>query len=152
MISESMRNSVRAKGLGALMKGAGLLTRFIPIPQPTLLVGPGSSVRLGQAIAGFGHRKILIVTDSIISKLGLLNGLTDALTAGGAQFVVFDEITPDAPIPLVQKGIDRNGRHLEAPDGPALPGDEHDFRRRPARLTWQDRTRSDRRHTIGART
>ena len=106
MITESMRNSVRATGLGALMKGAGLLTRFIPIPQPTLLVGPGSSGRLGQAIAGFGHRKILIVTDSIISKLGLLNGLTDALTAGGAQFVVFDEITPDAPIPLVQKGID----------------------------------------------
>jgi alcohol dehydrogenase len=87
-----------------MMKGAGLVTRFIPIPQPTLLVGPGSSGRLGQAIAGFGHRKILIVTDSIISKLGLLNDLTDALTAGGAQFVVFDEITPDAPIPLDPKG------------------------------------------------
>lgn len=106
MIPEAMRNSVRATGLSTLMKGAGLLTRFIPIPQPTLLVGPGSSGRLGQAIAGFGHRKILVVTDSIISKLGLLNTLTDALTAGGAQFVVFDEITPDAPIPLVQKGID----------------------------------------------
>ncbi|MDP3654461.1 MAG: iron-containing alcohol dehydrogenase [Rhodoferax sp.] len=83
-----------------------MLTRFIPIPQPTLLVGPGSSARLGQAIAGFGHSKILIVTDSIISKLGLLKPLTDALTAGGAQFVVFDEITPDAPIPLIEKGIE----------------------------------------------
>jgi alcohol dehydrogenase len=31
--------------------------------------------------------------------------LTDALTAGGAQYVVFDEITPDAPIPLIEKGI-----------------------------------------------
>ncbi|MCF8168856.1 MAG: iron-containing alcohol dehydrogenase [Rhodoferax sp.] len=87
------------------MRGAGLVTRFIPIPQPTLLVGPGSSGRLGQAIAGFGHGKILIVTDSIISKLGLLKDLTDALTAGGAEFVVFDEITPDAPIPLIEKGI-----------------------------------------------
>ncbi len=111
MISESMRNSVRATGLGALMKGAGLVTRFIPIPQPTLLVGPGSSARLGQAIAGFGHRKILIVTDSIISKLGLLNDLTNALQAGGANFVVFDEITPDAPIPLIQKGIDFYHEH-----------------------------------------
>ncbi len=105
MISDSMRNSIRAAGLGALMRGAGLVTRFIPIPQPTLLVGPGSSGRLGQAVAGFGHRKILIVTDSIIAKLGLLKGLTDALTAGGAHFVVFDEITPDAPIPLIEKGI-----------------------------------------------
>jgi hypothetical protein len=60
---------------------------------------PRLQCRLGQAIAGFGHSKILIVTDSIISKLGLLKGLTDALTEGGARFVVFDEITPDAPIP-----------------------------------------------------
>jgi alcohol dehydrogenase len=105
VITDSMRNSIRAAGLGAWMRGAGLVTRFIPIPQPTLLVGPGSSARLGQAVAGFGHRKILIVTDSIIAKLGLLKGLTDALTAGGAQFVVFDEITPDAPIPLIEKGI-----------------------------------------------
>ena len=106
MISESTRNALVATGLGTLMRGAGLVTRFIPIPQPTLLVGPGSSGRLGQSIAGMGHSKILIVTDSIISKLGLLNDLTTALTAGGADFVVFDEITPDAPIPLIEKGID----------------------------------------------
>jgi alcohol dehydrogenase class IV len=101
-----MTDSMRAKGLGALMRGAGLVTRYIPIPQPTLLVGPGSSGRLGQAVAGFGHTKLLIVTDSIISKLGLLKDLTDALTAGGAKYVVFDEITPDAPIPLIEKGIE----------------------------------------------
>ncbi len=106
MISDMLSDSMRAAGLGALMRGAGLVTRFIPIPQPTLLVGPGSSARLGQAIAGFGHSNILIVTDSVISKLGLLQPLTDALTEGGARFVVFDEITPDAPIPLVERGIE----------------------------------------------
>jgi alcohol dehydrogenase class IV len=105
VISDLTTDSMRATGLTALMKGVGLLTRFMPIPQPTLLVGPGSSGRLGQAVAGFGHSKILIVTDSIISKLGLLKDLTDALSAGGAEFVVFDEITPDAPIPLIERGI-----------------------------------------------
>ncbi|MFN0187031.1 MAG: iron-containing alcohol dehydrogenase [Aquabacterium sp.] len=103
--------STRAAGLGALMKGAGMVTRFLPIPQPTLLVGPGSSSRLGQAVAGFGHRKILIVTDKIISKLGLLKSLTDALQAGGAAYVVFDEITPDAPIPLIERGIEFYREH-----------------------------------------
>ena len=97
--------SARAAGLGALMKGAGVAVRFLPIPQPTLLVGPGSSARLGQAIAGFGHARILVVTDAIIARLGLLEPLTTALTAGGAQYVVFDEITPDAPIPLIERGI-----------------------------------------------
>ena len=95
----------RAAGLGALMKGAGKLIRLIPIPQPTLLVGPGASGRLGQAVAGFGHTKILIVTDAVIAKLGLLKDLTDALTAGCSPYVVFDEITPDAPIPLIERGI-----------------------------------------------
>jgi len=103
--------SARAAGLGALMKGAGMVTRFLPIPQPTLMVGPGSSGRLGQAVAGMGHAKLLIVTDKIISRLGLLKDLTDALTAGGADFVVFDEITPDAPIPLIERGIEFYREH-----------------------------------------
>lgn len=105
MILDLIPESTRALGLSAVMKGAGKVTRFLPIPQPTLLVGPGSSGRLGQAVAGFGHKKILIVTDAIIAKLGLLKDLTDALEAGGARYVVFDEITPDAPIPLVERGI-----------------------------------------------
>lgn len=97
--------ATKAAGLSALMKGAGKLTRLMPIPQPTLLVGPGSSARLGQSVAGFGHRKLLIVTDAIIHKLGLLQPLIDALDAGGAAHAVFDEITPDAPIPLIERGI-----------------------------------------------
>jgi alcohol dehydrogenase class IV len=105
LILDLVPETARAAGLGALMKGVGMVTRFVPIPQPTLLVGPGSSARLGQAVAGFGHRRILIVTDGMISKLGLLKSLTQALTAGGAEFVVFDEITPDAPIPLIERGI-----------------------------------------------
>ena len=105
MILDLIPESTRATGLSALMKGAGMVTRFLPIPQPTLLVGPGSSARLGQAIAGFGHAKVLIVTDAMIVKLGLLKGLTDALAEGGANYAVFDEITPDAPIPLIERGI-----------------------------------------------
>ncbi len=97
--------STRLAGLGTLMKGAGKLARLLPVPQPTLLIGPGASARLGQAVAAFGHRRLLIVTDAVVAKLGLLNGLVGALTAGGAEYVVFDEITPDAPIPLIERGI-----------------------------------------------
>jgi alcohol dehydrogenase len=111
VILDLIPESTRARGLSAVMKGAGMVTRFLPIPQPALLVGPGSSGRLGEAIAGFGHAKILIVTDAIIAKLGLLKDLTDALDAGGVKYVVFDEITPDAPIPLVERGIAFYRRH-----------------------------------------
>ena len=96
---------VRSVGLSTAMKAAGVVTGLLPIPQPILLVGAGSSARLGQALAGFGHRRILIVTDPMVAKLGLLGPLTAALKAAGAAFVIFDEVTPDAPIPLIQKGV-----------------------------------------------
>ncbi len=106
MILDFIPKSTRAAGLEALMKGAGKVTRYIPIPQPTLMVGPGSSARMGEVIAGFGHSKVLIVTDGVISKLGLLGSIQDALHAGGTKTVVFDKITPDAPIPLIEEGIE----------------------------------------------
>jgi alcohol dehydrogenase len=95
----------RAYALPGLKRAAGVVTRLLPIPQPTMMVGPGASARLGQAIGGFGHHKVLLVTDAVVSKLGLTTGLTEALTASGTEFVTFDEITPDAPIPLVEAGI-----------------------------------------------
>lgn len=105
MILDLIPKATQAAGLEALMKGAGKVTRFIPIPQPTLMVGPGSSGRMGEVIAGFGHTKVLIVTDGVIAKLGLLKSIEDALHAGGTKTVVFDKITPDAPIPLIDEGI-----------------------------------------------
>ena len=92
--------------LPAVKRAAGAVTRLVPIPQPTMMVGPGSSARLGQSIALLGHRKILVVTDAVITRLGLAQPLLDALSAGDTGFVVFDEVTPDAPIPLVEKGIE----------------------------------------------
>jgi len=107
LTQNTLGDMARSIGLTAAKRAAGMVTRLLPIPRPTLMVGPGSSARLGQAISDFGHEKILIVTDSIISKLGLMAPLIDALTKGGTKFVVFDEITPDAPIPLIERGIER---------------------------------------------
>lgn len=105
MTQNTLGDTARTMAITAAKRAAGVVTRLLPIPQPTLLVGPGSSARLGQAIGDFGHAKILIVTDAVIARLGLMKPLADALAAAGAAFVVFDEITPDAPIPLIEKGI-----------------------------------------------
>jgi alcohol dehydrogenase len=105
VIANLIGDIARAYALPGLKRAAGLVTRLLPIPQPTMLVGPGASARLGQAVGGFGHHKILVVTDKVVAQLGLMSGLTDAIAACGTEFVVFDDITPDAPIPLVEKGI-----------------------------------------------
>ncbi len=51
------------------------------------------------------------MTDRTIAQMGLLDGLTKALTEGGTAHVVFDAITPDAPIPLIEKGIAFYAKH-----------------------------------------
>lgn len=98
-------DAVRSIGLSTAMRAAGVVTGMLPIPQPLLLVGPGSSRRLGEALAGFGHQRILIVTDKVIAGMGLHEGLVKALTAGGVAHVMFDGISADAPIPDVERGI-----------------------------------------------
>ena len=79
---------VRSVGLSTAMRAAGVVTGLLPIPQPVLLVGPGSSGRLGQAIAGFGHRKVFVVTDAS----GTFNDVTRhaawaRMAAAGAQMM-----------------------------------------------------------------
>ncbi|MDO9115029.1 MAG: iron-containing alcohol dehydrogenase [Polaromonas sp.] len=97
----------RAVGLPRLKRAAGVVTRRLPIPQPLLMVGPGASLRLAQALADFGHKKVFVVTDAVIVKLGLLQPVLDTLDAAGAAYVVFDTVTPDAPIPVIESGIAR---------------------------------------------
>ena len=105
MISDLIGDMARTMGLPAIKRAAGVVTRFVPIPQPLLMVGPGAAARLARAVGDFGHRRILVVTDAVIAKLGLLAPLTEALAAAGSEFVVFDEVTPDAPIPVVERGL-----------------------------------------------
>lgn len=107
MDSQLIGDMVRAFGLPPLKRAAGLVTRHLPIPQPLLLVGPGASARLGQAIADFGHRKLLLVTDPVVARLGLLKPLTGALAARRTSVVAFDDISPDAPLPQIERGISR---------------------------------------------
>jgi alcohol dehydrogenase class IV len=104
-IPDVVGDVVRSVGLSTAMRAAGVVTGLLPIPQPMLLVGPGASERLGRTLCGFGHRKVMIVTDRVIAGMGLPAGLQKALTAGGTAFAVFDAITADAPIPLIEEGI-----------------------------------------------
>ncbi|MCC7287957.1 MAG: iron-containing alcohol dehydrogenase [Burkholderiaceae bacterium] len=100
-----MARTFGAVSLPLLKRAAGVVTRRLPIPQPLLLVGAGAAARLGETIAGFGHRRLLLVTDRVITRLGLAAPLTAALRAAEVDFAVFDAVTPDAPIPMVEEGL-----------------------------------------------
>ena len=111
MFANVLSGALRSAGLSTVMRAAGVVTRLLPIPLPTLLVGPGASARLGQAVSDFGHARVLIVTDKVVAKLGLMAPLLQALKNGETPYVVFDEITQDAPIALIVKGVTLYKKH-----------------------------------------
>jgi alcohol dehydrogenase class IV len=105
MLSRTLTDLARATGLPVIKRAAGAVTRLVPIPQPLLLVGPGAALRLAAAVADFGHRRVLVVSDAQLAGLGLLAPLTDALAAAGCAVEVYAEVEPDAPIPVVERGL-----------------------------------------------
>lgn len=106
-MSGLIENMFRRVALPAAKRAVGLAMRLVPVPQPTLLVGPGSSVRLAQTIAGLAHRKLFIVSDATLVAAGLLQPVLDALRGAGAPCAVFDAVTADAPIQCIELGIAR---------------------------------------------
>ena len=56
----------------AQLVGIKAAMTLIPAPRPTVFSGEGAALKLCQAIAGFGHQKVLIVSDKILNSLGVL--------------------------------------------------------------------------------
>ncbi len=62
---------------------------------------------MGREIIGLGARRVTLVTDEPILKLGLTDPLVELLQAAGITVDVFSEIEPDPDIELVPKGVER---------------------------------------------
>lgn len=76
-----------------------------PQPKPITFVGPGSSGQLSEAIAQFGIRKLLVVTDKPLRELGLLDATLAALTGQGVTAEVYDGVLPDPTQQVVDDGV-----------------------------------------------
>jgi len=86
-------------------------SRVVPIPRPTVYVGPDSALRLCDTIAQFGLRRVLLVTDAVLVKLGLVEPLRRALTERGVDVAIHDGITPDPTHEVLQRGYEAARAH-----------------------------------------
>jgi alcohol dehydrogenase class IV len=82
------------------------VSRAVAVPRPTLFVGADASLRLCASIGEFGYRRVMIVTDAVLVKLGLVEPLRQALQARGVDVAVHDGITPDPTYPVLQAGYE----------------------------------------------
>lgn len=99
-----MLSEIKISLIKSRMNVQSFLFALIPQGKPTLFTGEGASIKLSENIAGFGHKKILIITDEILHKLGVLDGIKQTLEKAGVDFVVFDEVLPDPTYAIVDAG------------------------------------------------
>lgn len=83
----------------------GVVSRLIPDRVPMTLLGEGSSKELCMAIGQAGVKKLLIVTDAMLVKLGIVGQVTAALDAAGVGWSVYDGVEPDPTSDQVSAGL-----------------------------------------------
>ncbi|MGL1957262.1 MAG: iron-containing alcohol dehydrogenase [Colwellia sp.] len=69
------------------------------------LVGPGAVKELGTEIKALNLTKVLIVTDKVLNKLGVVKQVTDVLEAEGLSYAIFDEVKPNPTMKNCHDGI-----------------------------------------------
>lgn len=74
---------------------------------PTVMKhGVGAVSGLADEVRGLGMKRPLIVTDSGIVNVGLLDRITAPLAAANLDYVVFYDVVPNPPISLVDRGAE----------------------------------------------
>ena len=81
-----------------------LPTREFCIPR-RVVIGSGSSAQVGEECQKLGVKKSLIVTDQVMVKLGILEGIEKALEQNKMQFAVYDGVATEPTTDYVEEGL-----------------------------------------------
>jgi len=81
-----------------------MATRYFFVPQINLL-GEGCLNDFGAEVVGLGYKKALVVSDPVLTELGIVAKVTDQLTANGIEFVLFNETTENPTCAQVDAGL-----------------------------------------------
>jgi alcohol dehydrogenase len=81
------------------------MTVILPLKWPKIFEGAGSSIELCRHIANGGHKKILLVTDTMLVKLGLLDAIQAELEKQGVTVVTYDGVMPNPTIAQIEAGV-----------------------------------------------
>lgn len=71
-----------------------------------IVFGKNASKKIGEELVNLGSKHVLIITDKGIVKAGLLEGIVESIQQQGISYRVFDEVPPNPPREIVNKGID----------------------------------------------
>jgi len=99
MIWELKKKLYRSK-----QKVMKIAATVLPIPEPQLLIGPGSVKKLADRIKEKGLKHVLVVTDKVLMNLKVPDSLLESLKQKGIQYTVYDDVQPNPTIENVENG------------------------------------------------
>lgn len=82
-----------------------MATKYFFVPQINLL-GAGCLSDFGPEVVGLGFKKALVVSDGVLTQLGIVAKVTDQLQANGIEFVLFTETSENPTCAQVHAGHD----------------------------------------------
>lgn len=94
----------RLKSLPKLSALRVIIT-ILPMPRPLVLLGEGSAQRLCRSIADQGLRRVMVITDDVLAKLGTIDPLTTELHSHGVETTLFTGVRPDPTFDIVEAGL-----------------------------------------------
>jgi len=87
------------------LKITALVLKLKPPAGQMVFVGDEGTRQLADYVAASGHKKVLLVTDSILSGLGVQNVFVERLESKGVAVVLFDRVLPDPADNIVVEGL-----------------------------------------------
>jgi alcohol dehydrogenase class IV len=100
-----MTNSIKRLFYRIYQVGFKLAMPLLPWRKPQLITGAGSLKKIPDILKNLGINNILIVTDAMLMKLGLLDNLLKALDASNCKYAVYDQTVPDPTIENVEDAL-----------------------------------------------
>lgn len=82
-----------------------IATILLPFRNPQLFQGEGAAGQLCRSIAEDGIKKLLLVSDAQLVKIGLVAGIEQQLSSVGIEAVVYDGVLPDPTIEQIEAGL-----------------------------------------------
>ncbi|HIF5954759.1 TPA: iron-containing alcohol dehydrogenase [Vibrio parahaemolyticus] len=86
-------------------KGLKIAAHVLPLPRPTLFSGSGAVSELLEAISDLGFRRLLLVTDEGLVRIGMVGKVLEQTQGVGLQVGVFSEVKPDPTYDQVEDGL-----------------------------------------------
>jgi len=72
---------------------------------PNILFEAGASKKLAELIAGYGAKRVLLVTDKGVRNAGLTKNAEAGLVAGGCELTVFEDVEADPPSHVIERAV-----------------------------------------------